>query len=148
MPGTQDASGAGSTPGVTATGLPAAIKVINRSSTYVLTGLNVNAAATDIGTFTGLPTKYRVIRCALFDASASLTLATVDLRTAAGGAGTALVAAFAAIALTASTKFVDATLAAIATTDYQNNSSLVLRCVTAQGAAATISAMLEIEDLS
>lgn len=142
MPGAQEQSGAGSAPGAplaTAAGG-------SRTRTYQLTGLNVNQTGADIGTFTGLPSKYAVRRLTLFDASTSLTLATLDLRTAAAGAGNAVVAAFALAALTAASKFIDATLAI--TADYQTAASLIVRAVTAQGGAATVSAVLEIEDLS
>jgi hypothetical protein len=114
----------------------------------VITATNVNSAATDVGTFTGLPTKYRVVRLQAFDASASLTTATVDLRTAAAGGGTALVSAAGMTACTAAAKFSDLTLAATATTDYQTTTTLTVRNVTAQGSAATVSFMLEVIDLN
>lgn len=113
---------------------------------YKLTGMNLNAALTDIGSFTGLPTKYRVMRLFGYDASTSLTLATVDLRTAAAGAGTAIVSAGVLSALTGATKFVDITLSV--TGDYQTVATLTLRNVTAQGGAATASFQLEIMDLT
>ncbi len=115
---------------------------------YKIAGVNLNSAATDTGTFTGMPSKYRIIRLTGYDASTSLTTATFDLRTAAAGAGTALVAAFAPTALTAAAKYVDATLAAVVGTDYQTAGTLYLRNVTAQGGTATASFLLEIEDLS
>jgi hypothetical protein len=114
----------------------------------ILTGINVNSAATDVGTFSNLPAKYRVIRLEAFDASVSLTTATADLRTAAGGGGTALVAAAGMAACTAAAKFSDLTLAAIATTDYQTAATLTVRNVTAQGAPATVSFLLEVIDLT
>ncbi len=113
---------------------------------YKLTGINLNSALTDVGTFSGLPAKYRVMRLVGFDTSTSLTLATVDLRTAASGAGTAIVAAYALSGLSAASKFADATLAV--TADYQTVASLILRNVTAQGGAATASFILEIMDLT
>lgn len=110
------------------------------------TAVSVNAAATDVASFTGLPAKYRVIRLMAYDASVSLTLATVDLRTATGGAGTAIVAAGVLSTLTAATKFVDLTLAVAA--DYQTVSTLTVRNVTAQGSAATVSFLLQYIDLT
>jgi hypothetical protein len=117
-----------------------------RVKQYIQTGINVNSAATDVGSFTNLPAKYRVVRSQPFDASINLTTATYDLRTATGGGGTAIVAAQALSALTAASKFVDSTLAV--TADYQTASTLTIRNVTAQGAAATCSFLLEILDLS
>lgn len=118
----------------------------SRNRQFILTAVNVNSALTDVGTFTGLPSKYRVDELVCFDASTSLTLATVDLRTAAAGAGTAIVSAAALAAATAATKLAPCTLAV--TSDYQTASSLVLRNVTAQGAAATASFLLRITVLS
>lgn len=113
---------------------------------YKLTAITLNSALTDVGSFTGLPSKYRVISLTGYDASASLTLATVDLRTATGGAGTAIISAGVLSGMTTATKFVDITLAV--TADYQTVSTLTLRNVTAQGSAATASFMLSILDLS
>jgi hypothetical protein len=53
----------------------------------VVTGVSLNSAATDVATITGLPAKYKVGNVRAFDASISLTTATVDVRDAAGGAG-------------------------------------------------------------
>ncbi len=113
---------------------------------YKVTGVTLNSVTTDIATFTGLPAKYRVTRLMGYDASTSLTLATVDLRTAAAGAGTAIVSAGVLSALTGSSKFVDVTLAV--TADYQTSATLTLRNVTPQGGAATASFIVEIMDLT
>lgn len=115
---------------------------------YKLAAVNLNSAATDVGTFTGLPSKYRILRLTVYDASTSLTTATFDLRTASAGGGTALVSAFAPTACTAAAKYVDATLAAVVGTDYQTAGTLYVRNVTAQGGAATASFLLEIQDLT
>lgn len=112
---------------------------------YRATALNVNQANTDIGTFTGLPTLYIVRRLTFNNASATPTLATVALRTAAAGAGTAIVTAQALSTLSAASTFVDSTLAV--TTATQNSATLVLRAVAAAGVAATVDATLEIEVL-
>lgn len=118
----------------------------SRTRQLIITGINLNSALTDVGTFSGLPSKYRVMRLMGFDASTNLTLATVDLRTTTGGGGTAIVAAYALSGLSAAAKFADATLAV--TADYQTVASLTLRNVTAQGGAATASFLLEIMDLT
>src|SRR6185369_5688708 len=97
----------------------------SRTRQLILTGINLNSALTDVGTFSGLPAKYRVTRLMGFDASTNLTLATVDLRTAASGSGTAIVAAYALSGLSAASKFADATLAV--TADYQTAATLILR---------------------
>lgn len=118
-------------------------KVIRR----VLTGLNINQTNTDIGTITGLPAKYRVRKVSFFDASADLTLslATVGLFTAAAGAGSGLVALALIQALTGATKITDMTVVG---TDYQTAATLYLRVGVTNGAAATVSAAVEIEDLT
>jgi hypothetical protein len=123
----------------------ATIKPIDRSVTQLVTLVNVNSAATDVATFTGLPAKYMVLRVLVFEASVSLTLATIDLRTAAAGAGTAIVAAYALAPLTTTAVVTSAT---IVVGSYQTVSSLFVRNVTAQGAAATCSVILEIMDLT
>lgn len=114
---------------------------------FFLTGLSVNSLNTDIGTFTGLPAKYIIRRLTAFDASGALTLAAIDLRTAAGGGGTALVTAFVLSAIAGVTSYVDCTLATAAATAVQTSSSLVVRNTVAQGGAATISLCLEVEPL-
>lgn len=148
MPDTYISVGAGAASGLSAAAVPALIKAVDRSMTFQITGVNVNSAAADVGTFSGLPTKWRLMRITVFEASANLTLATIDVRTATGGGGTALVSAFSMATLTATTKYVDATLAAAGTTDYQTTTILTVRNVTAQGGAATVSILLEIQDLS
>lgn len=118
-----------------------------RHQAFKITAANLNSAATDAGTFTGLPSRYLIDRLTINNASVSLTTATIDLRTAASGGGTALVSAFAPTALTASSKIVAATLATAATTDVGTSTTLYLRCVTAQGVAATADAILEVTAL-
>ena len=83
----------------------------DRTKNYRLNAVNLNQAATDLGSFTGLPSSYRVTRLTALNASTSLTLATLDLRTAAAGAGSAIVAAQALAALTGAGLLLDATLA-------------------------------------
>ena len=112
---------------------------------FTASAITVNSANTDVTTFTGLPAKYRVVKLTAYDASISLTTATISLRTAAAGGGTALVNAYALSPLTASTKFADATLAV--TDTYQTAGTLYLRNVAAQGAAATCSFVLELIEL-
>ena len=108
------------------------------------TAVNLNSANTDVLTINGLPAKYILFRVYLYDASTSLTTATVDLRTASGGGGTALVSAFAPTALTTATNFIAATLASAASASYNTASTLTVRCVAAQGGAATATFLLEI----
>lgn len=115
------------------------------SLVFCLTGLNINQTATDIGTFTGLPAKYIVRRLTFDNASATPTLSTVSLRTAAAGGGTAIVNAQALVSLNGATVFLDSTLAVTANT--QTASSLVLRAVAAAGLASTVDCTLEIEPL-
>jgi hypothetical protein len=109
------------------------------------TGITLNSANTDVATITGLPAKYRVTKLTVYDASTSLTTATLSLYTAAAAGGTAIISAFAPTACSAAAKFVDATLAV--TADYQTAATLYIRNVTAQGGAATASFLLEVEEL-
>lgn len=119
-----------------------------RTLRFTTTGINVNSAATDVGTLSSLPAKWRFVKFTAYDASTSLTTATVDLRTATGGGGTALVSAAGMASCTAAAKFQDLTAAAVTGTDYQTATTLTIRNVTAQGSAATVSFQLEIIDLT
>lgn len=121
---------------------------LRKTLQYILTGVDVNSAGADVGTFTGLPAKYIIRKLTAFDASTGLTLAAIDLRTASGGGGTTLVNGFVLSALTGATSYVDCTLATAAATTYQTGTSLFVRNTIAQGGAATISLCLEIEVLS
>lgn len=103
--------------------------------------VNLNNANTDIFTFSGLPAKWRFFRFTGYDASTSLTTATIGLYTAAGGAGTAVIAPSGLTALTAATKFTDVT---ITVGDVHTETTLYLRNVAAQGGAATASFRLEL----
>ncbi len=106
---------------------------------YRATGLNVNQTNTDIGSFTGLPSRYIVDALYFDNASATPTLSTVSLRTAAGGAGSAIVNAQALISLISSTTLLGATLAIQAV---QTAPTLTLRAVVAAGGVATVDATL------
>lgn len=111
---------------------------------YFSTAIPLNQANTDVATFTGLPAKYIVTAFRLYDASGTPVLATIGLRTAASGAGTAMVTAATVTALTSA----GATLPmAVAVTDYQSAATLYVRTVVANVAAVTVSAMLEIVEL-
>lgn len=113
----------------------------------ITTGLDMNVANND-NAISISATKYIVRRITLYDASANLTTVTVGVFTAAGGAGTTLVANAAVAALTAAAKFLELTLTAVVGTDYRTEGTLYLRTGTAQGGAATVSAIIEGEDLS
>lgn len=115
---------------------------------FEVTGVNCNAAATDVATITGLPAKYRISTVTVYDASISLTTATFSVYTGAGGTGTAAILAQPLSPLTAPAKFKSLTRETIVTTDYFTATTLFLRCVTAQGSAATMSVLIEIEDLT
>lgn len=111
---------------------------------FRLTGLNVNQANTDLGSFTGLPARY-IVRALWFEnASATPTLSTISLRTASGGGGSAIINAQALSSLVSSTTLLSATMAINAV---QTVSSLVLRADVAAGGAATVDATLEIVPL-
>lgn len=108
-------------------------------------GLNVNQVTTDIGSFTGLPSRYIPRRFSVDNCSATPTLATIDLRTATGGAGSAVVVASPLSSLTASTTIFDATLAI--TTTVQTASTLTIRSVAAAGSTATCDFTLVVDPL-
>ncbi len=115
---------------------------------YLATGVNLNSANTDVRTWANLPAKYILRQLLVFDASTSLTTATIDLRSASGGGGIALISAFSLSALTTPVKYAICTLAGAVGTDYWTVTTLYLRNVTAQGSPATASFLLEIEDLT
>ena len=112
---------------------------------YRVTSLNVNQTNTDVGTFTGLPAKYIVGALWFDNASATPTLSTISLRTAAGGGGNAIVNLQALSTLTSPTVLLSAVLAI--TNAIQTASTLVLRSVVAAGQAATVDATLLIYPL-
>lgn len=145
MSGSQDSLGMASAPVPAGIASPTA-NGGNRTKTFRLTGVNLNQTATDLGSFTGLPASYVVRRLTALNGSTSLTLATLDLRTAAAGAGTAIAATAALAAITGAAIAADVTLAI--TTGIQTASSLVARVVTGQGAPATCDLILEIADLT
>lgn len=110
----------------------------------IITGITLNSAATDVGTFM-LPTgiaKFRPVKLTIFEASTSLgvSAATLGLFTASGGGGTTLVTAALLTTLTSASVCVDMTI--LAATNYQTATTLYLRNVLAHGSAATISAAL------
>lgn len=113
----------------------------------LLTGVNINSAGSDNAIAVPYP-KYIIRRVTIYDASTSLavSVATVGLFTGAGGTGTTLVTPATMTTLTASTIFVDSTLAV--TNSYQTAQPLYVRNVLAHGSAATVSVKLEIQPLS
>lgn len=102
-----------------------------------LIGANMNSTADQAIPI--LPGRYIVRRIVGVNPSTSLTLAAGGIYTAASKGGTAIVAAAQLWSgLTATSKFIDATLAAILTTDWRTESTLYLSLTVAQGAAATM----------
>lgn len=115
---------------------------------------SIEVPAFDVSTTGDAPTvaipfaQYRVSRVTLYGASASLatSTATVDLRTSAAGAGTAIVAGQALTSLTASLLGLDATLATPGTVFTAGQ--LFLRIT--QGVApvaGTVKAVIEVQPL-
>jgi hypothetical protein len=100
-----------------------------------VTGVNLNIGATDTP-ITMVSANYIVTSVIVTNASINLTTATAGVFNAAAGAGP-LAADQVLTALTASTKFLDATLGGVALTDLQTAATLYARCGTPQGAAAT-----------
>lgn len=81
--------------------------------------------------------RYRIDKITVENASVNLTTATAGVFTLAGGLGTTLAADQVLSALTASTKFLDITLAAVAGTDVVTAGTIYFRVGTPQGVAAT-----------
>ena len=100
-----------------------------------VTGVDLNIGATDTP-ITMVSANYIVTSVIVTNASINLTTATAGVFNAAAGVG-ALAADQVLTALTASTKFLDATLGGVALTDLQTAATLYARCGTPQGAAAT-----------
>ena len=100
-----------------------------------VTGVDLNIGATDTP-ITMVSANYIVTSVIVTNASINLTTATAGVFNAAAGAGP-LAADQVLTALTASTKFLDATLGGVALTDLQTAATLYARCGTPQGAAAT-----------
>ena len=86
----------------------------------------------------------------VFDASTSLaiSLATIGLYSGPGATGSAIAALALVTGLTGAAKTVDMTLASIAGSDCQTGSAIYVRCGVAHGSAATVTVVLEIEDLT
>lgn len=124
-------------------------KCINASLTliYRAKGINLNAGAnTDVTpTITGLPARYIVRRVTFENASGTPTLATIALRTASGGGGTAIVTAQALSSLNATTVYLDGTLAVTSTV--LTADTLTFRNVAAAGGAMTVDATVEVTPL-
>lgn len=106
-----------------------------------VTAWNVNSATTDTA-FTVGSARYIIDKIIVENASVNLTTATGGVFTAAGGGGTTIAADQALSALTASTKYDELTLQAIAGTDVFTAGTLYARCGTAQGGAATANLFL------
>ena len=103
--------------------------------------VDMNSAATD-NAITIEASRYRIDKIVLDNASISLTTATAGVFTAAGGAGTTVVADQTITALSATTKFLDLTLGGAVAADVLTDTTLYFRVGTAQGAAATANAWI------
>lgn len=101
-----------------------------------LASINLNSAASD-NAVTVESSRYRIDKIIVDNASINITTATLGVFTAAGGAGTTVVADQAITALTAATKFMDLTLGGSVTADVLTAGTIYLRVGTAQGAPAT-----------
>jgi len=102
-----------------------------------LTGADFNVT-TDQAITISFATNYIIRKIIVTNASISLTTAQGGFYTATAKGGDTLVAATQAYtALTAAAKYLDATLAAIVTTDRRTEGTLYLSLTTGQGAAAT-----------
>ncbi len=107
----------------------------------ILTAADLNVSNND-NAITIESGRYIIEKLVVENASVSLTTATAGLFTAAGGGGTTIAADQALSALTASTKFKDLTLQAVAGTDVFAGGTLYFRTGTAQGAPATANIFL------
>lgn len=127
----------GGTGASTVSGARTALGVLNGYGILgSITGWNLNSATTDTAITMG-SSRYIIDKVEVDNGSVNMTTATGGLFTAAGGGGTTIAADQVLTALTASTKFLDLVLQAIAGTDVFTAGTLYARCGTAQGVAAT-----------
>lgn len=119
--------------------------VTSRRRQYLAQSVALGVANTDAATFPGLPGKYAVVNLWAFDASGAISIATAGLNTAAAGGGTAVVVA-ATLTLPTSTTILPMTVATPVTV--LTAGTLYFRVGTAHLAAASVSVLLEIIDLS
>lgn len=126
------------------------VLTVNRKYWLINKLVNLNAGPDDVASFVGLPAKYLIKSLVIYDASLSLaaSAATLGLFTDQGGSGTALVSLATLTALSAASKYTAMTLAGTLGTDYRTEVALFLRNGIRHGTAATVSARLEIEDLT
>lgn len=116
--------------------------------------VTINSASSDVATFSNLPSKYTITAFRIYDASADLTTsaATIGLYTAASGGGTVISALSTLHALTAANIALKMTIPTVKgiydDAICYTSSTLYVYNGTAHGAAATITAQLEIIDLS
>ena len=112
-----------------------------------LTSANMNSTA-DQAIVMG-SSRYIIRRIVVENASTSLTLAVGGFYTAASKGGTAIVANTQIYSgLTASSKFIDLTLAAILATDVRTETTLYFSLTTGQGSAATANISIYGDDLT
>lgn len=100
---------------------------------------------TDVAAITGLPARYIVRRVTFENASGTPTLATVGVFTAAGGTGATVVTAQALSSLSATTVYLDGTLAITSTV--LTSSSLTIRNIAVAGSAMTVDCTIEVTPL-
>jgi hypothetical protein len=120
--------------------------VTNKIRTYIATGVNGNVAGSDIATFTGLPAKYLVLRLSVFEASTTPGgAALMQLRDTAAGAGTTINQVTPPASMTTPSKVYSDSFVSIT---YQTTGTLYLYGFSANGAAITFSALVQILDLT
>lgn len=113
-----------------------------------VTALNLNAANNDNAVSISA-TRYIIRKIVLEAPSAAVTTATLGAFTAAGAGGTTIAADQALSGtLTATSKFMEIVLQAIAGTDVRTEGTIYLRTGTAEGAARTVNAWIYGEDFS
>lgn len=116
--------------------LPAQASYLPVSLLAVVKGVNLNT--TNDQSLPMRSSKYVIRRVVVVNASASPTLAVGGFYTAASKGGTAIIANTQVYTvLTATTKWVDMTLATILTTDVRTETTLYFALTTAQGSACT-----------
>lgn len=113
----------------------------------VVLALNLNAAAPiDLTALIVPSTKYIPRRVVVLNATANLSVAELALYTAAGGAGTAIVAPTVLTALTAAGKYQVLTIAALS--DPIVAGTLYPRLSIASGVAGTVDLLFEFDDVA
>ena len=115
--------------------------------TFTTASLDVNQTNTDVGTFTGLPAKYNVVRFIGHSPTGTPASALAGLFTSTGGGGNEIVTPIACTGLATADAVKHFSVAGAATLLSFTASTLYVRVSTAAGAAATVKFLVEVIEL-